>query len=754
MIRTALILVICFWFTSFGQPINNQSGDCPNFEYRLVMDDYPAPAWPSNFGDNYQLPLEAEESINCIEVANDLMVELWASEDMFGGVLKAYTMTWDEKGRAWLAETFDYPNDVVDINNSYGGNDRIRILEDTDGDRIADKSTIFVEGLNMPSSVTFTTEGVLVTVAPNIILFRDEDGDDVADDPQGEILLTGFNKYDTHGGPSNLQYGLDNWIWGCTGYNGGTGGTGLWRMQQDGSSIEQWGGTSNTWSLGYMEDGQVFNTHATGGGHSRHWTGPNDFRNIFDDGTPEYPHGDRAYPITDDHDCWECGNYTSTANHQFYLSRYLPMRYWGLASFVCDNVYHVCHVDFMEPNGATWTATQDPEEINFIASTDAWFSAVDATTGPDGAVWVMDWYNFLALHNPAQPLGSGGAYDHPIRDKKRTRIYRVVRNDGLPLEAVYDLTQATPLQLVGMLKNPNMRWRLHAQRLLLKDYQENGANTEVINELMNITANRRCPDIIDVDGPVVHATRILDQMGQFPGGNPVLQKKGQFAAEPEKWDRIMQNLATHPSSGVRRNLAQILPTTVSGAEILANSGLLNDADPQVRLAAVQAAASMPAVPNMIISPANANSDDILPEYVLRAQNVLAVGEPIAPPLAYAKRAAIQQENCDIPDIDVSDLVIIPGLTMDIKGTGYKTNDYALHFRKNSDGVLQVRLSVGVPAGVFKVFTPQGKLVAQREFDGNQLKGSPLVLQQQLHYYTLENGSSKHKYKGLIGNLTH
>src|SRR5690606_13200847 len=101
---------------------------------------------------------------------------------------------------------------------------RIIIAEDTDGDYRADKFTEFANGLNIPTAITFHDGGVIVQQAPQTLFLKDTDGDDVAD--VREVLFEGWSQYDTHAGPSNIHYGLDNWIWGVLGYSGFKGTVG------------------------------------------------------------------------------------------------------------------------------------------------------------------------------------------------------------------------------------------------------------------------------------------------------------------------------------------------------------------------------------------------------------------------------------------------------------------------------------------------------------------------------------------------
>ena len=138
-------------------------------------------------------------------------LELFASEPE---IINPIYFQWDERGRLWVVESVDYPNE---IKPGRKGNDRIKICEDTNGDGKADKFTIFADGFNIPTSMTFARGGVILAHAPEFLFLKDTDGDDKAD--LREVLLTGFGVGDTHAGPSNLRYGVDNWIYGTVGYS-------------------------------------------------------------------------------------------------------------------------------------------------------------------------------------------------------------------------------------------------------------------------------------------------------------------------------------------------------------------------------------------------------------------------------------------------------------------------------------------------------------------------------------------------------
>ncbi len=162
-----------------------------------------------------QEPLTPQESMKRFVVPKGFHLELFVSEPELGG--KPIAMTWDERGRLWVAESYDYPNELQPEGQ---GRDRIRICEDTNGDGKADKFTIFAEKLSIPSSIAFAHGHVLVQDGTKTLKLTDTNGDDVSD--KREVLFGGWALGDTHGGVSNFQYGLDNWIWGMQGYNNST----------------------------------------------------------------------------------------------------------------------------------------------------------------------------------------------------------------------------------------------------------------------------------------------------------------------------------------------------------------------------------------------------------------------------------------------------------------------------------------------------------------------------------------------------
>lgn len=302
-----------------------------------------------------QLPVEAAESIKHIKVPAGFEVRLFASDP---DIVKPLCMAWDERGRLWIAESVDYPNEL----KSEGlGRDRIRILEDADGDGRADKFTLFADKLSIPTSIVFARGGIILAQAPHTLFLRDTDGDDRADERR--ILFSGWGTGDTHAGPSNLRWGFDNWIWGCVGYsgfNGKVGGRdhkfsqGFYRFRPDGTELEFLTSTSNnTWGFSFSETGHVFGSTANNQ-HAWYLAIPNRHfeavRGWHGRGSMGIEDHKKFHPVTehvrqvDAH-----GGFTAAAGSAIYTARNFPREYWNRAAFVAEPTGHLLHKCWFEP---------------------------------------------------------------------------------------------------------------------------------------------------------------------------------------------------------------------------------------------------------------------------------------------------------------------------------------------------------------------------------------------------------------------
>ena len=532
-----------------------------------------------------QKPLPPEESIKHFVVPEGFHLELFVSEPQLQG--KPIAMTWDERGRLWVAETYDYPNELQPEGQ---GRDRIRICEDTDGDWKADKFTVFADKLSIPTTITFHDGGVIVQDGTRTVFMKDTDGDDVAD--VRRVMFTGWNQRDTHGGVSNFQYGLDNWIWAMQGYNssrpvrpdGSAEPTvrfnqGFWRFRPDGSEIEFIRSTNNnTWGLGISEEGIIFGSTAN---HNPSVYMPiaNRYYERVKGWTPSLVLGTIAdshlfKPVTEKvRQVDQHGGYTAGAGHALYTARNYPQEYWNRVAFVNGPTGHLVGTFVIEPDGADFKSKYT---FNLAASDDEWSAPIMSEIGPDGNVWIVDWYNYIIQHNPTPrgfENGPGNAYISDLRDKKHGRIYRLVYDQAEPAEP-YSLAEAPSAQLVETLKSDNMLWRKHAQRLLV----ERG-DTSVVPALLELASDSSV-DEIGLNTAAIHALWTLEGLGAFDGKHPEALQAARAAL-------------AHPSAGVRRNAIQVQPAEAASVAAILEHNLLADPHPQVRLAALLALADLP-----------------------------------------------------------------------------------------------------------------------------------------------------------------
>ncbi|MGM0947203.1 MAG: PVC-type heme-binding CxxCH protein [Bacteroidota bacterium] len=543
-----------------------RDAEIPNYERRD-----PAP--------RYQLPLSPEESQKLVQVPVGFELELFASEPM---IINPISMTWDERGRLFVIETTDYPNEV----RQEGGSDKIKILEDTDGDGKADKVTIFADNLNIPTSITPINGGMLISMAPDFVFLKDTDGDDVAD--VREVIMTGWGKSDTHAGPSNLRYGFDNKIWGVLGYSGFNGevsghqfnfGQGVYRFDPSGENLEYLGNTSNnTWGLGFTEDFETFISTANGQ-HSVYFSMANKFvkRPIYQ-GSANTVHGiDSHYdmphltPFLRQVD-WH-GSYTAAAGHNFYTARSFPKEYWNRIAFVAEPTGRVLHNAIINPDGSGYS---EKNGFNILASSDEWFSPVHAEVGPDGALWVADWYNFIIQHNPTPrgfENGAGNAYINPLRDAEHGRIYRLVYK-GAQEAQEFDLSNNNNKELIAALKSDNLFWRLTAQRLIVENKK-----VELLPELYKLISNQE-QDEIGLNPAAIHALWALHGLGALDGTN-------------REAEMLVEKALRHPSASVRKNALRVLPKTPDAMKAILASNLLQDEDQHTRKEAFLAISEMP-----------------------------------------------------------------------------------------------------------------------------------------------------------------
>ena len=532
-----------------------------------------------------QQPFSQPESQKLIQVPAGFRIEVVAEEP---DIVNPMFINWDHRGRLWVVESVDYPNEV---NPDAVGRDRIKICEDTDGDGKADKFTIFADSLNIPTSFVFSDGGIIVSAAPNFLYLKDTDGDDRADFKQ--VLFGGWGTFDTHAGPSNLKYGFDNYIWGTVGYSAFQGmvagkrlkfGQGLYRFNPELTDFEYVTSTSNnTWGLGFSETFDVFASTANNA-HSWYLGIPdryfNSVQGIPGTGSKKIAGYYAFHPITENiRQVDVFGGFTAAAGHNVYTARQFPSEYWNSMAFICEPTGNLLAQGKLVKDGAGFVLE---DRWNLMASSDEWVSPVHAEVGPDGAVWVADWYNFIIQHNPTPtPLrggyqaetGDGNAHVNPLRDRSYGRIYRIISNhrntDPYP-----QIDQDRAESCLAALNNSNLFWRLTAQRLLVES-----GNTEVIPGLLELIRDESI-DEMGLNPAAVHALWTLHGLGAFDD------------AQSEAYETAV-NALRHPSAGVRKAAIQVLPKIEQTTKEAINSDIINDSDPHTLLAVLLGVSELP-----------------------------------------------------------------------------------------------------------------------------------------------------------------
>ena len=461
------------------------------------------------------------------------------------------------------------------------GTDRITICEDTDGDYRADRFIRFAENLPLTTGIALVKGGAIVGQAPDLVLLKDTDGDDRADEKH-VIVGNAFGTYDTHAVMSNLKIGLDNFLWGAVGYSGlyepGQAPDpealilkrGIFRVRVDGTDLEPIAEfNNNTWGLGIGEDNTIYgstanNNHAVIVGIPLRHRASKNVANVQSHYLVKHS-AKRQLQQVDFRD-----GYTAAAGAFPYNGRRFPPEYWG-ALMVAEPTAHVVHAVRLEPDGSI-EKESDGEILNILASSDEWVAPVFADIGPDENLWIADWYNPVIQHNPDRRgmmnqiwndhAGPGNAHINPLRDREHGRIYVVSFGNATARENLsYDDTAG----LLEALQSTNQFWRLTAQRMLVE------SKAQGLTEDMIQLITRKELDETGFDPGAVHALWTLHGLG----ANEALISTASEAL-------------SHPSTAVRKAAIQTLPRTRKSSELLIQSDVFSDENLNIRLTALLA----------------------------------------------------------------------------------------------------------------------------------------------------------------------
>jgi putative membrane-bound dehydrogenase-like protein len=581
-------------------------------------------------------PLSPQAELATFRLPKGFRAELVACEP---DVIDPVAMAFDENGRLFVAEMRGYPNRGVATGRITSG--RIKLLEDRDGDGYYEHCTIFADNLRFPTSVMPWKGGLIAAVAPDIVFFEDTDGDGKAD--RKRTLYTDFNLENIQQLVNSLQWGLDNWVYGCGGYNGGTvrsaekpdmaavtlKGRGI-RFHPDlPGSLEP---TSGGGQFGLAPDAWERWFTATNNQHLRHIVLPDHYlrRNSFLSvpevalDIPDHGAACKVYRISP-FEPWRvertrrrregpdsqrfpstelvAGGYiTSACSPVVYEAALFPEEYRG-NTFVCDPANNVVHRDILVGNGATFVARRAEPDHEFLASTDTWFRPVNLTIGPDGALYVLDFYR-EAIENPVS-LPEDIKRTLNLESRGRGRIWRILPEGPTPRPKVA-LAKMKAEGLVKHLDDANMWWRLTAQRLLVE--RQDGSAIPALVKMAAAATHR--------EGRA-HALWTLDALNALDEGlieralgdpDPELREQALRLADrrlqsSRRLQLVVAALADDPSPRVRFQLALTLgqadvPTFVSA---LAKIAMRDAADPWTQLAVLSSASrSAPALLDMLL----------------------------------------------------------------------------------------------------------------------------------------------------------
>jgi putative membrane-bound dehydrogenase-like protein len=432
--------------------------------------------------------LQPQEAAARMTVPEGFQVRLFAGEPQ---IHQPVAMALDDRGRVWVAEAYTYPTRAPDGH----GQDKIVILEDTDGDGAADSRKVFAEGLNLISGLEVGFGGVWVGAAPYLLFIPDRDGDD-RPDSEPTILLDGFGYHDTHETLNGFNWGPDGWLYGCHGVFThslvGPPGTpesertpmnaAIWRYHPTQLKFVFAWGTSNPWGVDFDDHGQAFATacviphlfHIIQGARYQRQSGAHFDAYVYDDIKTIADHLHYEGNIRD-HAWWghepdvpqgtsKAGGGHAHCGAMIYLGDNWPASYRN--RIFMNNIHgNRVNMDVLERSGSGYVGKHGAD---LLLANDRWFRGINLRYGPDGAVYLIDWYDRNACHrtNPE------------IWDRTNGRVYKIShgKTSSAPVKS---LSAMTDNELVDLQSHKN-DWYVRTARRLL---QERGGNDGIRHRL-------------------------------------------------------------------------------------------------------------------------------------------------------------------------------------------------------------------------------------------------------------------------------
>ncbi|MEW4529667.1 PVC-type heme-binding CxxCH protein [Maioricimonas sp. JC845] len=388
-----------------------------------------------------------DEALTTFSLPEGFEISLWASEVEFPNLENPVSFTFDSKGRMWVTTMGSYPmylpGEPVD--------DKVLILEDTTGDGRADKETIFARGLHIPTGIELGDGGAYVAQQPNLMFIRDTDGDDVADDYQ--LRLHGFDSADSHHSISAFEWGPGGALY----FQEGTfhhsqietpygpervKNAGVFRYEPRTEKLDIFVSYNfaNPWGHIFDGWGQNFVADASGGAN---------YYGAAFSGDVDYP---RKHPNLKQ---FLVKQWRPTCGCEIVSSRHFPEEMQGdYLLNNCIGFQGVLQYRFKEDGAGVFAEPVEP----LLRSSDPNFRPVDLQFGPDGALYVLDWFNPLIGHMQH-------SLRDPNRDTKHGRIWRITYKNN-PLVEPAKIADASIPELVELLTAYEDRTRSRVRREL------------------------------------------------------------------------------------------------------------------------------------------------------------------------------------------------------------------------------------------------------------------------------------------------
>lgn len=391
-------------------------------------------------------PQSPEDELASFQIMDGFAINLFASEA--DGIVKPIQMRWDDRGRLWVACALSYPQ----IKPGEKANDYVLVCEDTDGDGKADKFHKFVEGLFMPAGIELGDGGLYVAQGTELLHFKDTDGDDKADTKR--IVLGGFGTADSHQMINCINWGFGGELWFTQGHHiysrvetpygvETLNRAGVWRYRPRTGHLDpffQWSSAgANCWGVTTTEYGQAF--HKSGANIGSWFTTPGMVRS-------DLAVNAQALNL--------CLAPIKQVGQEFLHSSMFPKEMQG--RIVIGGYYaNLLEWHELKCENGKFSTTRLP---NIIETKNNVFRPVEVRMGPDGGIYVADWYNPIIGHYQA-------SYRHPDRDKQHGRVWRVTWKAGQQVKPV-ELAKASVEELLEQLDSKE-RWSWYqAKRLLIE----------------------------------------------------------------------------------------------------------------------------------------------------------------------------------------------------------------------------------------------------------------------------------------------